>query len=465
MGLLSSRGLLRTASRIAIIAATGALSACSGASIFSSNNASATRNLTQPDNQDIVGGAAYWGAKYDANRGDTAAAVNFAKSLRMMGGAKQAVTLLKDVVMKAPDDPRVLSEYGKALTAVGRAKDALPFLSRAVQLSGKDWTAYSAYGVALDQTGDHAAARDLYQTALTISPNNPAIESNVAMSYVLDGHIAQGEAIMRKLAARTDATPQMRQNLAMVATLKGNKAEAEILTREDLTLADANNNLAVLRQFSADNAKPPMSAPSIIAPAAPAPIKAPAPSARKLPPPLPVPQTPKYQGVKPVNDQAPSETPNPQQQSAAPTNLVPQAAKTNAPTVKAPRAPVTMAPIADEEITTPPNSAKEASSPPAPLRQSLDSSGAPSSVAVATAAEKAKSTKQKPRSFERGFFCVKFLWRSEFPDFDESGPKNNNKQRRQEKYDHRHCQFRRKGCGLLFSFHHPHFAIFQRHHS
>ena len=57
MGLLSSRGLLRSASRIAIIAATGALSACSGASIFSSNNAAATRNLVQPDNQDIVGGA------------------------------------------------------------------------------------------------------------------------------------------------------------------------------------------------------------------------------------------------------------------------------------------------------------------------------------------------------------------------------------------------------------------------
>ena len=388
MGLLSSRGLLRSASRIAIIAATGALSACSGASIFSSSNAAATRNLIQPDNQDIVGGAAYWGAKYDANRADTAAAVSFAKSLRMMGGAKQAVTLLKDVVMKAPDDPKVLSEYGKALTAVGRSKDALPFLSRAVQLSGSDWTAYSAYGVALDQTGDHTAARDLYQTALTISPNNPAIESNIAMSYVLDGQIAQGEAIMRKLVARTDATAQMRQNLAMVAALKGNKSEAEILTREDLTPADANNNLAVLRQFSAGNAKPPASTPTSVAPLTPAlsaPSSAPAPVARKkLPPPLPVPQTPKYQGVKPVNDLAPdlapSETPAPQQQSVAPTNLVPATAK-----AKAPRAPATMAPIPDDEITTPPSSAKEANSPPAPLRQSFESTGATSSIAVATA--------------------------------------------------------------------------------
>ncbi len=380
MGLLSSRGLLRSASRIAIIAATGALSACSGASIFSSSNAAATRNLVQPDNQDIVGGAAYWGAKYDANRGDIAAAVNFAKSLRTMGGAKQAVTLLKDVVMKAPDNPKVLSEYGKALTAVGRSKDALPFLSRAVQLSGKDWAAYSAYGVALDQTGDHAAARDLYQTALTISPNNPAIESNIAMSYVLDGHIAQGEAIMRKLVARTDATAQMRQNLAMVATLQGNKSEAEILTREDLTPADANNNLAVLRQFSAGNAKPPVSTPSSVAPAISAPSSAPAPVARKkLPPPLPLPQTQKYQGVKPT---VPSVTPAPQQQSGAPTNLAPAAAK-----AKTPRAPATMAPIADDEITTPPSSAKEANSPPAPLRQSLDSTGTTPSIAVATAAQ------------------------------------------------------------------------------
>ena len=203
------------------------------------------------------------------------------------------------------------------------------------------------------------------------------------MSYVLDGHIAQGEAIMRKLVARADATAQMRQNLAMVATLKGNKSEAETLTREDLTPADANNNLAVLRQFSAGNAKSPASTLTIEAPAISAPSSAPAPVAKKkLPLPLPLPQTPKYQGTKPVNDLAPSETPKPQQQSVIPTNLVPAVTK-----AKAPRAPATMAPIPDDEITTPPSSAKEATNPPTPLRQSLESTGATSSIAVATAAQ------------------------------------------------------------------------------
>ena len=258
MGLNLSRDLLRSASRIAIIAATAVLlGGCGGAGVFSSDAAESgpAKNLpAELANNDYVAGAAFWGAKFEANRADTNAALSFARNLRLMGGAKQALVVMKEVVMKNPDDPRVLAEYGKVLSAVGRPQDAVPFLARSVQMDDDDWTTVSAYGVALDQTGNHSAAQQNYQAALKLSTSNPSIESNLAMSYVLEGRIADAEPILRRLVARPDATAQMRQNLALVASLKGDATEANKLASEDLSVEDAANNMMVLHQLDARNA-------------------------------------------------------------------------------------------------------------------------------------------------------------------------------------------------------------------
>lgn len=271
----TSRALLRSASRVAIVAGTAALlTGCGSAGIFGSQKTAEATTIAafesgDPENQDYAGAAAYWGAKYEANRGDIKAALNFARNLRMMGGARQAVAVLKDIVMKAPDDARVLSEYGKALTSVGRSQDAIPFLARATQMDSSDWSTYSAYGVALDQAGNHDVARQNYEIALKLSPGNASVESNMAMSHILAGRIDQGEIILRRLVSRPDATPQMRQNLAMIASLKGNAVEAEQLAREDLAPEQATNNLAVLRQMDAGNAEAaPAPAPEAAAPIA-----------------------------------------------------------------------------------------------------------------------------------------------------------------------------------------------------
>lgn len=275
MGFKLSRDLLRSASRIALAAGTAVLlTGCSSAGLFGSSQATteakanvAAFESNDPENQDYVAAAAYWGAKYEANRNDTAAGLSFARNLRLMGGARQALAVLKDVVMKAPDDAAVSSEYGKTLTATGRAQDALPFLARATQMDSSDWSTFSAYGVALDQTGNHETARRNYDIALKLSPSNPVIETNIAMSYVLTGQLSQAETTLRRLVARPDATPQMRQNLAMIASLKGNAVEAEQLAREDLTADQAKNNLTVLRQLDADNAKVATPAPEASLPA------------------------------------------------------------------------------------------------------------------------------------------------------------------------------------------------------
>jgi Flp pilus assembly protein TadD len=262
MGLRLNRALLRSASRIALAAGAAAfLSGCGGTGMFGSSQPSANTAAAEafekadPDNQDYAAAAAYWGAKYEANRGDMTAALSFARNLRLMGGARQSVAVLREIVMKAPDNPRISSEYGKALTAVGRSQDAVPFLARATQMDSSDWSTFSAYGVALDQNGSHDAARQNYETALKLSPGNATVENNMAMSFILTGNVDRAETILRRLVSRPDATPQMRQNLSMVASLKGNTSEAAQLASEDLPAAQATNNLTVLRQLDIDNAK------------------------------------------------------------------------------------------------------------------------------------------------------------------------------------------------------------------
>jgi Flp pilus assembly protein TadD len=342
-----SRELLRSASKLAIaVAAAGFLASCTGADSFSSSDGAspaATLGGIEPDGQDFVGGAAFWGAKYEANRDDLAAGMGFARNLRMMGGARQAVAVLKEIVMKAPDNPRVLSEYGKALTAAGRVQDALPFLVRSTQINGDDWTTFSAYGVALDQTGNHKTARENYQTALSLSPGNSTVESNLAMSHVLEGDIDKAELILRRLVAQPDATPQMRQNLAMVSAIKGNAAEAEQLAREDLVPSDATNNLTLLQQFDARNVAinvQPLAAPS------PAPVTSGKPAAEAEPAPV---------GANSENSApnigASAELAGPAAATVAP---APVPAVAIPPAPFAPKsAPYTMMPIADDEDPQP----------------------------------------------------------------------------------------------------------------
>lgn len=394
MARASSRDLLRSASKLAIAAATATL--LTGCGAFSSTVsedssqipqlASSTRELTQPDDRDYIAGAAYWGAKFEADKSDTNAAISFARNLRLMGGARQAVTVMKDLVVTHPDNSQILSEYGKALTAAGRATDAVPFLARATQIDGDDWSTLSAYGVALDQVGSHGPARDNYEAALKLSPGNPIVESNLALSYLLQGQIAQAEPILRQLVARPDATPQMRQNLAMVESIRGNRTAAEQLVRSDLPKSDADNNISVLNQLSASNAAAdvqPASAPSSEAPAAAIPAAPTATPATSSTPP-----TAAIMRMEPIADDVPPGKAIPAKPAATPAasnaTATPAATLTTSTTdAAAPAKPgkqiITMAPIADDEPHKP------AAKKPA-LVATMPAKPAPAAATVAPAA-------------------------------------------------------------------------------
>src|SRR5262245_57115078 len=74
------------------------------------------------------------------------AALLQAQDLRKHGGLDQASRILGQLVIVAPDDPRVLGEYGKVMLESGRTDDAIAFLERAITLKDTDWTLFSALG-------------------------------------------------------------------------------------------------------------------------------------------------------------------------------------------------------------------------------------------------------------------------------------------------------------------------------
>jgi Flp pilus assembly protein TadD len=112
-----------------------------------------------------------------------------------------AVHILSQLMLVAPDDSRVVGEYGKVLAQQGRAREAIDFLGRAVQLQQGDWTLYSALGVALDQVGDYDSARGAYERALMLKPDEAAVLNNFAMSRMLAGDLAQAKRLIAQASA------------------------------------------------------------------------------------------------------------------------------------------------------------------------------------------------------------------------------------------------------------------------
>ena len=149
--------------------------------------------------------------------------IRSAQLLRVKGDYTGAIRALSQLMMVAPDDPRIVGEYGKVLVQQGRAPEALNFLRRAVELQPGDWTLYSALGVAYDQTKDPAKARDAYQRALVLKPGEAAVLNNFALSRMLAGDPAQAKTLMAEAAAADSADPKIARNLALIDGLAGPK--------------------------------------------------------------------------------------------------------------------------------------------------------------------------------------------------------------------------------------------------
>lgn len=147
---------------------------------------------------------------------DVPSGVHQAQLLRTSGDLSGALHLISQLMLVAPDDARVVGEYGKLLVQQGRSDDATQFLRRAVELAPTDWTVYSALGVAYDQLNDSANAKLAYEHALMLKPGEPAILNNYGMSRMLAGDTEAARALMLQAKASGSKDPKIDANLALL---------------------------------------------------------------------------------------------------------------------------------------------------------------------------------------------------------------------------------------------------------
>ena len=192
-----------------------------------------------------------WGARYRANPADPDAAVKYAQALRAIGQRAQAAAVLERAAINNPDDRAVLGAYGRALADNGSFQQALDVLNRAHTQDQPDWCILSVQGAVLDQMGRHAEAQRYYASALRLKPDDPSVLSNLGLSYALSKNLPQAEATLRRAAEQRGSEPKVRQNLALVVGLQGRFQEAEAIAGGDLSPAEAQANVAYLRQMLA----------------------------------------------------------------------------------------------------------------------------------------------------------------------------------------------------------------------
>ena len=193
-----------------------------------------------------------WGTRYRANPADPDAAINYAQALRAVGQRAQAAAVLEQAAIHSPGNRAVLGAYGRALADNGNFQQALEVLNRAHTQDQPDWRVLSVQGAVLDQMGRHAEAQRYYASALRLMPDEPSVLSNLGLSYALSKDLPQAEATLRRAAEQRGAEPKVRQNLALVVGLQGRFQEAETIARGDLSPAEAQANVAYLRQMLAE---------------------------------------------------------------------------------------------------------------------------------------------------------------------------------------------------------------------
>lgn len=185
-------------------------------------------NTQKSDVPDAVARANYnpvAGGKSDNAPLDLNTALMKAQLSRKMGDFTEATKILSQLVLFAPDDSRVMGEYGKTLAAQGKSDDALAFLDRAIQIRPDDWTFYSAAGVAYDQKGQYSNAQANYQRALQLKPGEPSVLNNAALSYMQAGDVDMAEQMIRQAAANSTDKARIEYTIALVERAKASRPQ------------------------------------------------------------------------------------------------------------------------------------------------------------------------------------------------------------------------------------------------
>ncbi|MFQ5958508.1 MAG: tetratricopeptide repeat protein [Alphaproteobacteria bacterium] len=209
-----------------------------------------TAAMTSQGAHNYTAAVKYYQSLYARNPDDKNIVLGYARNLRFVGRANQAIDVLRKGLAKHPEESGLRTELGKAQVAAGRNNEAVGTLAVVTQADPGNWRALSALGIAYDLLGDYRSAQRNYLAALAILPDEPSILNNLALSKALSGDLEGGIAILKRLAMGMNVRPQYRQNLALLYVMQGEIGLAERLIKQDLPDRLAEQNLDYYRELS-----------------------------------------------------------------------------------------------------------------------------------------------------------------------------------------------------------------------
>jgi Flp pilus assembly protein TadD len=188
-------------------------------------------------------------AAHQANPADPVAALAHARALRASNAKPEALAVLDRAAAARPADRRLQLERGLLALEVGDAAKAEKLLRQAHDAKAPDWRLHSALGAALASRGKQQEAQVELAKALALAPDQPSVLNNLALSYALDGKAAEAEQLLRKAQRSAGRTPQVQENLALVLGLRGRYDDARSAGQASLPPAEADRNVAYLREL------------------------------------------------------------------------------------------------------------------------------------------------------------------------------------------------------------------------
>lgn len=208
-----------------------------------------TAQREEVKSQDPMTRATFWSLEYEKSPGDTTAALEFAKALRVIGSEQRAAEVASQALALAPDNVDLMTVLGKSLLASGDPTSAASILRRANNVKPEDLSVLGALGVAYDQTGRQREAQSTYRRVLAAQPDSAATLSNLGLSLTLTGEVEEAEMLLRRAVALPEAGTRERQNLAMVLSLQGKFDEARSLGASDLPDNLVDQNIAYFKSM------------------------------------------------------------------------------------------------------------------------------------------------------------------------------------------------------------------------
>ena len=144
----------------------------------------------------------------------------------------QARTALVTALTLAPDDARILTNYGEVLVQEGEIDEARQAFTRLTELQPDQLSSWLYLGQLEELAGRPDVAETIYQQGLTIDANAPALRQGLAFVALAQGRFDEAEQAFADLSGHDD---DLRYWQAMAQLGQGQCASPEALLSAQLT--------------------------------------------------------------------------------------------------------------------------------------------------------------------------------------------------------------------------------------